>query len=93
MMKVIGPDRIAPVSALIARKKQIPLVSWILADHKRAKRLNSFGDFLNQMLGRVVRDGVSRVKPEAVNVEFLHPVKRDFPRSDFGQVPRRVRPN
>ena len=92
-MEVIGPDRVAPVSALVARKNQLPLVSWILTDHKCAKCLNSLGDFLNQMLGRIVRDGVSRIEAETVNVEFVYPVERVFREMIVGQVPRRVRPN
>ena len=90
MVEIIGPDRIASVSTLVAREEQLPLVSRVLTDHKRAERLNSFGDFLNQMLRRIIRDGVSRIEPETVDVKFVHPIYRIFREMIVGQALRPV---
>ena len=92
MVKVIGPDGIASVSAFVAREQKLPFVSWILTNHQGAKRLRSLGDFLNEMLRRLIRDGVSRVEPETVDVKFFHPIDADSRQNVAGQVLPRAYP-
>jgi len=76
MMKIVRPHCVASITAFVSRQDDFPIVARILTDYESSQSLNLFSDFLDQMLGRIVRNSLRRIEPEPINVEFFYPINR-----------------
>jgi hypothetical protein len=80
VVKIVVPERVEAVAALLARSHEPSQLSLVLTDHDRAARgrgaAHRLDDFFENVRGGLVEDLLRGVETQSVQMELLDPVPR-----------------